>query len=302
MAYFKTRDGKKLHVRVLGRGKPVVMLHGLGMSSFMWLPVILPHIRRHQFVMPDFRGHGKSIDVPLNQQDVFQNHCEDVQDMIAELKLDNFILGGISLGCTTALHLQRDTGFKGVSAYLHIDQSPNVVNGPDWGYGLAGSQQDDLFHAMRNLLALLPEESGATNFASLPTNQKRQASKQLANILKILGTDEKRCLQIESWLPKIPLSVAKRMPLLKLADMRAYLSAYSGQGHDYRPTLNLGQVPTTQIIGARSPLYDPIGQQAVTDNNPHGQAILFNQSGHVPITDEPLRFQREFRRFLKHHC
>ena len=67
MPLISLRDGQKLHVRVLGRGQPVMMLPGLGMSSSQWLPYIVPYLRQFRFYLPDFRGFGLSADVRLNQ-------------------------------------------------------------------------------------------------------------------------------------------------------------------------------------------------------------------------------------------
>jgi non-heme chloroperoxidase len=157
MPLISLRDGQHLHVRVLGRGQAVMMLPGLGMSSSQWLPYILPYLRQFRFYLPDFRGFGLSAEIRLNQSDVFENHSQDVQDIIRHFRLDDFLLAGISLGGSTALHLQKEGGFTGVRRYLHIDQSPCVGNRHDWPHGLFGIRQDELFgqlHSLRDLLAI----------------------------------------------------------------------------------------------------------------------------------------------------
>ena len=73
MPLFPARDGQSLHVRILGRGQPVLMLHGLGMQGRDWLPFVLPFLRRYQFYMPDLRGAGQSASARFNQPDVFQS-------------------------------------------------------------------------------------------------------------------------------------------------------------------------------------------------------------------------------------
>ncbi len=40
MPLFPARDGATLRVRLLGRGQPVLMLHGLGMQGRDWLPFV----------------------------------------------------------------------------------------------------------------------------------------------------------------------------------------------------------------------------------------------------------------------
>src|SRR5690606_2263636 len=99
-------------------------------------------------------------------------------------------------------------------------------------------------------------------------------------------------------LPHLPGHLVQRVPLLRLDDMRTYLRAYSGGGHDYRPTLGLGDVPVTLMVGMNSPLYAPAGQELVATCARRGRVVRFHRSGHAPLLDEPLRFHREFARFL----
>ena len=90
MPTIMTRDQQPLYVRVIGQGQPVLMLHGLGMQSRQWLPFIVPFIRHFKFYMPDFRGFGRSKAIRLNQPDVFENHAQDVLDVIQHFDLQEF--------------------------------------------------------------------------------------------------------------------------------------------------------------------------------------------------------------------
>ena len=299
MPFVPMRDSARLYVRVIGRGQPVLMLPGLGMVSRHWLAFVLPHAHRFRFYMPDFRGHGRSRHAQVTQADVFQSHTDDVQDVIAHFGLSDFVLAGLSLGATTALHLQRETGFAGVRAYLHIDQSPNVLNGPGWDHGLGGTRQGELFQHMAEARVLLAQHPDARYFHELPLATRELLAAAVGQLLAVLGTPPKRAALIGRALPRLPGSVAKRVPLLRLDDMRTYLNAYSGGGHDYRPTLDRGDVPVTLMMGMKSPLYAPAGQELVASRARRGRVVRFERSGHVPLMDEPLRFQREFGRFLR---
>ncbi|MCA9579446.1 MAG: alpha/beta hydrolase [Sandaracinaceae bacterium] len=299
MPFVPLRDGARLHVRVVGRGEPVLLLPGLGMASHHWLPFVLPHARRFRFYMPDFRGHGRSRAVRVQLPDVFQSHADDVQDVIAHFGLTDFLLAGVSLGATTALHLQRETGFVGVRAYLHIDQSPNVLNDADWQHGLAGVRQAELVNHMRAARALLDQHPDATYFHQLPRGAREPLASVLAELLGVLGAPPRRTGFIRRALPRLPGPVVQRVPLLHLDDMRTYLRAYSGGGHDYRPTLGLGDTPVTLMVGMNSPLYPVAGQELVATQARRGRVVRFHRSGHVPLLDEPVRFQREFSRFLR---
>ena len=294
------RDGAALHVRVVGRGQPVLMLPGLGMSANSWLPFILPHLARFRFYLVDFRGAGGSAGVALKPGDVFQSHTEDVQDVIAHFGLRNFLLVGISLGCTTSLHLQREGGFADVKRYMHIDQSPCVGNREDWSHGLFGSRQQELFEKLREILSVIDRYPNCQRFADLPLAARIEASDTLSEVLALMA-GAKVLLPLLRGVMRLPRSLLKFVPLpiTRLDDMRAYLAAYSSGGHDYRSSLGRDAVPVTVITGVHSPLYTEAGQALVASAHPRSRVLRFERSGHVPLTDEPLRFARALSGFLR---
>ena len=53
-------NGTTLHVRIGGKGPPVVMLHGYGETGDMWGPLAADLARDHQVIAPDLRGMGLS--------------------------------------------------------------------------------------------------------------------------------------------------------------------------------------------------------------------------------------------------
>ena len=298
MSTVTLRDGKSLHVRVLGRGHPVLMLPGLGMHGGHWLPFVLPYSGRFCFYLPDLRGFGKSTSVRLNQADIFQNHMEDVQDLIAHFRLHDFLLAGISLGGSTALHLNREAGLHGVRRYLHIDQSPCIANGSGWSHGLFGRRQTELFGQMRQLGDVLADHEGRiTYLRELPMPARRQVAEMLADIIAQMGGRPVLKPLYRQLLVNLPV-LSRFLPLNRVDDCRAYLQAYAGGGHDYRPSLRECAVPVTVMVGMKSPLYAPAGQMAIADYAPETRIVRFHKSGHVPMVDEPLKFVRELGRFL----
>lgn len=299
MPYVPTRDGQSLHVRVLGRGRPVLMLPGLGMHSGHWLPFVLPYIGRFRFYLPDFRGFGKSTSIRLNQADVFHNHMEDVQDIIACFHLHDFLLAGISLGGSTALHLNREAGLHGVRRYLHIDQSPSIGNQGDWEHGLFGDRQAELFGQMRRLGDVLAAHEGEVCYlGELPPQARRHMAEILAGIAAQMTGRGFMQPVYRQLLVSLPV-MTRWLPLSRVDDCRAYLHAYAGGGHDYRDSLRHCKVPMTVMVGMKSPLYAPAGQMAIADYAPDVRIVRFHKSGHVPLVDEPLKFVRELGRFLE---
>ena len=74
------RDGRSLHVHVVGRGGPgrtVVMLHGFGMHGARWLPLVAPLAHKYRFVLPDLRGFGRAQGVDYGHADVIGGDGDD---------------------------------------------------------------------------------------------------------------------------------------------------------------------------------------------------------------------------------
>lgn len=295
--FVTTRDGQALRVRVLGEGQPVLLLHGLGMHSAHWLPFVWPHRHRFRFYMPDFRGAGGSRKLSFNQQDVFQNGMEDVEDVVAHFALRDLLVVGYSLGASTALHWLRAGGFERVRRYLHIDQSVCIPNAPDWSHGLLGARQAVLFDALREVATRLSAHGPDRAFVDLPVEVRMEAMDALARALSNLGAGpvlSSVCKLAARWPRLLELGFQNPTP----ANLQAYLSSYLN-AHDYRQSLLECRTPVTWMVGMRSALYDPEGQLAAARLAPNSQIVRFERSGHALPLTEPLKFARELARFLE---
>ena len=51
MPRYTMPDGEQLFVREIGQGEPVLVLSGLGMHSWQWLPFLLPNIKKYKFYL-----------------------------------------------------------------------------------------------------------------------------------------------------------------------------------------------------------------------------------------------------------
>ncbi|MEE3320704.1 MAG: alpha/beta hydrolase [Pseudomonadota bacterium] len=297
MPFFPARDGQSLHVRTLGRGQPVLMLHGLGMQGRDWLPFVLPYAREFQFYLPDLRGAGRSARVRFNQADVFQNHMEDMEDLVRHFGLSPCYLVGYSLGATTSLHWQSFGDFSSVARYLHVDQSPCIHNSADWPHGLFGANQSHFFGQLRALRALLDGAPDQGEVVDLAVGLRERVLHQLVDILsQISGNDRLKNAFAASarwagvW--------ARLLPVSNIADIRAYLDAYLDGAHDYRDSARDFPVPATVLTGALSPLYPAEGQAAFAQLA-GAEHVVLPRSGHVPLMSQPVEFTRALGRFLK---
>lgn len=105
---FASFDGTRLAIHRTGEGRPLVLLHGLFSSADMnWIK--WGHDRAiaalgYEVIMLDFRVHGMS-DAPREAEKYPQNVLvHDVAALVDHLGLDDYDLGGFSLGARTSLH------------------------------------------------------------------------------------------------------------------------------------------------------------------------------------------------------
>lgn len=101
MGRFHGRDGLELAYHELGEGRPVVLLHGIMGDYSQWIdpgPARMIADAGHRVILPDFRGHGASgrpHDPAAYPPDVL---AEDGLALVEQLGLDDYVLGGYSLG------------------------------------------------------------------------------------------------------------------------------------------------------------------------------------------------------------
>ena len=107
MSRWKASDGVELAYHELGEGRPVVLLRGLFSDAQMnWIKFGHAElIAREGFrvIMPDLRAHGQSAR-PHGQQFYPKGVlARDLRELVDHLNLDEFDLGGFSLGARTTV-------------------------------------------------------------------------------------------------------------------------------------------------------------------------------------------------------
>jgi len=105
--FWTASDGAKLAWHEIGQGRPVVLLHGLFSDARMnWIK--FGHADRiaaagFRVIMPDLRAHGLS-DKPHGPEHYPTGIlARDLRELVAKLALEEFDLGGFSLGARTTV-------------------------------------------------------------------------------------------------------------------------------------------------------------------------------------------------------
>jgi pimeloyl-ACP methyl ester carboxylesterase len=108
VSFFPGPDGARLAYREVGEGRPLMLLHGFMGDATLWLRrghADAMAARGFRVIMPDFRGHGSSAkphDAGAYPSDVL---ADDGFALIEYLGLDDYDLGGYSLGARIVVRM-----------------------------------------------------------------------------------------------------------------------------------------------------------------------------------------------------
>ncbi len=85
----------ELFYRHLGKGKPLIILHGLFGSSDNWMTIARTLSGKYQLFIPDQRNHGKSFH---SEEFDYQVMVADLMNFIKRLNIENPYIMGHSMG------------------------------------------------------------------------------------------------------------------------------------------------------------------------------------------------------------
>ena len=99
-------SGAPILYEKMGRGEPLFLVHGLMATAEIFDPVVDAFARRHTVVVPDLRGHGRSMHLegPLT----VEQHVRDLVRVIDHLDILGSDVLGYSQGGAVALQIAHD--------------------------------------------------------------------------------------------------------------------------------------------------------------------------------------------------
>lgn len=164
------RSGVRVSYTVEGTGPPLVLLHGLGMSSEQWRVGGYTAALRdmYQLILIDARGHGHSAKPPgISDYDI-PNHAADVLAVLDDLGLEGAWYLGFSLGGRTALVMSGRHPER-TRAIVTIGTTPSSAEFADASPvdSEALLEQAGLFESGMEWLAELLDAEGRPQWAAL---------------------------------------------------------------------------------------------------------------------------------------
>jgi proline iminopeptidase len=273
---FARINGQKLYYVTLGRGTPVIFMHGgLGFDHQYFRPFVDPLEDSATVVYYDQLGHGRS-DRPANFNDItLARLSADCDGLATVLGFDKFVLVGHSFG-----------GFIALDFALRY---PNRLA----GLVLSCTAADLASFVLRNPLGGTAAQQAALNrlFAGPAVNGTDQAFRT-------------------NWIGAVPLYYNNITPpagILADVDGRTIYSAAAFNrgnellgGYDFVPQLPSIGVPTAVHYGAGD-IWRFGDIEKLAKNIPGAALKYFPNSGHWPFQEEQAAFLGYMRGFLVEH-
>jgi non-heme chloroperoxidase len=261
-------DGIRLEYLEAGdpAGRPIVLIAGFKAPATSWRYQVKPLTRAgHRVIAFDRRGHGAS-EASVDGHDM-DRQGEDLGDLVSTLGLDDATLVGQSMGGNAIWAHVAAAGTRGIRDIVIIDQTPKMLNAPDWEFGFYGyddTNVDTLFAAG------IPDPGRYT-----------AASKGAVRIARVVRAMDMRRTGLK------PTFTAGELALLNDHAKR-----------DWRAVVAAVDVPAFFIAGDESEFWPAEHAAASAALNPLADSTVIERDGHAANIEQPQRFNDALLAFL----
>jgi len=251
-----------MHIKVIGQGPNLVMLHGWSMHSAVWHDLAEGLEKNFTLHLVDLPGHGQS-----NWQEG-DLELDTLINNLAKLLPEPAYWLGWSLGGLISLAF-ADKYPEKVRKLVLMAATPCFVKAENW----TSAMDAVIFQTFANNL----EDNQAETLQRFLLLQAR-GSEHSRQTIRQLGEQ----LAIEK--PPIAAALTAGLDLLINTDMRKQLSVL--------------QCPVKMILGERDTLIPQDMLLAASELQTHLQTTLLTGAGHAPFIAQPSECQHEIEQFL----
>jgi pimeloyl-ACP methyl ester carboxylesterase len=270
----ETLHGRPVTYAVAGEGPVLLLIHGMGGSFENWAEVIEPLARRRTVIAPDLPGHGASA--PGGGDYSVGALAAGLRDLLAALGHERATLVGHSLGGGIAMQF----------AYQFPELVERLVLVSSGGLG------PEVSPVLR--AAALP---GADAFISATAAAGKRVGPLLGRGLAALGL--RPSADVAEVVRGYGTLTDPRRRAAFLATVRAVIGT-GGQRVDATDRLYLAEaVPTLIVWGARDRIIPVRHGEDAHRHIPGSRLEVFEDVGHLPQVEAPLRFVLALERFLE---
>jgi non-heme chloroperoxidase len=262
-SHYELGDGTRLAYVELGQGTPLVLVHGWSGSLNWWRFNVEALSRDFRVIAVDLRGHGDSDKVPVGH--TIEQYARDVRELVAGLQAEGGLMIGWSMGCMVLWNYVMQFGRDQARGMIFVGQSARDLKTAD--FDLALMTYDDLHEWM---LAV------QTDRPAFLAQLMRDMCKHLPSeaFLRWMSEDYQRC----------PAHIAA-------------VALYHQTTVDSLPAFPLIDFPTQVHFGTDPKMYELAQGEYLGREIPGTELVVFEESGHVPMIEEPDKFNATVKEF-----
>jgi len=256
----------------VGKGPPMLFLHGLGGSWKDWAANLPFFHASYRTIAIDFPGFGDS-DKP--ERDYSIDWLTAIVDkFLQEWKLDQTVVVGHSMGALVAINLAAQVDSR-VKNLVLVD-----------AVGI-GDKADFLSYALTK--KIMGPESRFETFEGL---LREEFKTMVENFIK--RQKPKTSKEFFQSIPKSPFTGKPLLPMTPAVQMSASIIDF-----DPHPQLAAIRQPTLILWGAKDPIAPPQDAPYLKTKIPHATLKVLDKSGHSPMQEQPELFNQEVQKFLQ---
>ena len=270
---FYHHEGVKIRFSEMGRGRPIVLIHGFGTSLDTWRYITDSLKIDHRLVLLDLKGHGFS-GRPRDDKYSLKDHADIVLGLIRHLGLRDVIVGGHSFGSVVA-----------VAAALQASESPDPeITGLVMIDGALEPEHVPFFLKLLRvpLLGWLSVELTTAPFRTrlMLLRAFYDDSKVTEELVELYAGYQRIPGTAHAMIATAGHMVPENLPLLreKLAGLK---------------------IPVLNIWGEQDVVVKRPGAESVCKILPRCRLAVIADSGHVPQEETPSKFVPLLRQFLE---
>ena len=254
-----TPDGGTVHAIEKGRGRPLVLLHGITLRADVWAPQFHQLTDRYRVIAVDLRGHGASkagsngFGIP--------RLAADLATVLVDLDLHDAIVIGHSMGGMTAMQFcgdfpevldDRVAGLMFVATRAHQVTPPYVDRGARSVIGVGQKRID------RGVA--LPAQAGVTRQMARLAFGDRPSKKAVGIVAEMVDS-----MAPESLIPSLAGLIE----------------------HDAREALRKTHTPSLVIVGTRDLLTPVPSGRHLARQLPDSEFVVLPRAGHQLMQERP---------------
>jgi pimeloyl-ACP methyl ester carboxylesterase len=264
-------DGIELSCYVAGRGRPLLLLHGLGGSKLSWLPLLHRLAEKHQVIVPDLPGHGESDKPAADYSPRF--YARTVCGLMDLASIPRALIVGNSMGGRVALEVAL--GWPARVERL-------VVLGP----ALPGLR----WRSLLSLSGMIPAQFGTLPF---PLRERWMRS-----VVRRMFAHPERLAPETFALAAQEFVRIYREPRARMAFFSSLRHIVTEAADSFWASMARIRVPALVVVGLSDRIVPPELGARLARQLPNATLHLMPEVGHVPQFEAPDRTMEALRVFV----